>query len=129
MIKFVFTLYVTNNIKSMKVFYCKHFPPKGFAAINIFGIIIGRKEYGTLSKEELNHEKIHTRQIVELLGILYYILYFIEWIGRLVQYRDFLKAYYNISFEREAYANGNNLRYLDSRSYFSFINYYKNEKS
>lgn len=106
----------------MKIYYSKHFPPKGFAAINLFGVIIGRKEYGNLSRYELNHEKIHSRQIVEMLWIFFYLLYFAEWLIRLVQYRDRITAYYNISFEREAYSNDKNLDYLKNRNWYSFIN-------
>lgn len=109
----------------MKVFYTKHFPPKGFAAINLFGIIIGRKEYGKLSMYELNHENIHTYQIREMLWIFFYIFYLLEWIIRLTQYRNLLKAYYNISFEREAYANDKNLSYLENRKLFSSLRYLK----
>lgn len=109
----------------MKVFYSKRFPPKGFAAINLFGVIVGRKEYGWLSKSELNHEKIHTYQMMELLWIFFYLFYFVEWLIRLVQYRDRIKAYYNISFEREAYANDKNLEYLRKRRLFSSFFYLK----
>lgn len=113
----------------MKIYYSKRFPPKGFAAINLFGIIIGRKEYGDLSKYELNHEKIHSRQIVELLWVFFYLLYFIEWLVRLIQYRNRLTAYYNISFEREAYSNDKNLNYLEDRRWYAFVNYvYKKER-
>ncbi|SHG26351.1 hypothetical protein [Dysgonomonas macrotermitis] len=109
----------------MKILYSKHFPPKGFAAINLFGIIIGRKEYGSLTKYEINHEKIHTSQIIELLWIFFYLLYGMEWLIRIVQYRHPLKAYYNISFEREAYHNDKDLDYLKNRPWYSFINYYR----
>lgn len=111
----------------MKIYYSKHFPPKGFAAINLFGVIIGRKEYGNLSRYELNHEKIHSRQIVEMLWIFFYLLYFAEWLIRLVQYRDRITAYYNISFEREAYSNDKNLDYLKNRNWYSFINYIRRD--
>lgn len=107
----------------MKIYYNNHFPPKGFAAINLFGIIIGRKEYGTLSKFELNHEKIHSRQIIEMLWIFFYLFYFTEWLVRLIQYRDRLRAYYNISFEREAYSNDKNLSYLKNRRWYAFLSY------
>lgn len=109
----------------MRIFYSKYFPPRGFAAINLFGIIIGRKEYGSLSRQEINHEKIHTSQIVELLWVFFYLMYFCEWIFRIIQYRSFLKAYYNISFEREAYRNDRNLHYLENRVWYSFIRYYR----
>jgi len=107
----------------MKVFYSKHFPPKGFLAINLFGIIIGRSEYGKLSELELNHEKIHSKQIIEMLWIFFYLFYFIEWIVRLIQFRNPLQAYYNISFEREAYSNDKNLDYLKKRKWYSSFNY------
>lgn len=113
----------------MKIFYSKYFPPKGFAAINLFGIIIGRKEYGYLNDYELNHEEIHTKQMIELLGVVFYVLYFAEWLFRLLQYRNRLVAYYNISFEREAYKNGNNLDYLRERKLFSFRHYYRLKKN
>lgn len=109
----------------MRIFYSKYFPPKGFAAINIFGIIIGRKDYGRLSRQQINHEQIHTSQIKELLWIFFYLLYFFEWLIRIIQYRNLLKAYYNISFEREAYSNDKYADYLRKRSRYSFVNYYK----
>lgn len=113
----------------MKIYYNKYFPPKGFMAINLFGIIIGRKDGYKLSKYDINHELIHTRQIVELLGIFFYILYLTEWCFRVIQYRNCLKAYYNISFEREAYKNGDDLTYLQKRKYFAFTNYYRRNKN
>lgn len=107
----------------MRIIYSKYFPPKGFAAINLFGLIIGRREYGELTKYELNHEKIHTRQIVEMLWIFFYIFYFTEWTVRLIQYRSPIVAYYNISFEREAYDNDKNLNYLENRKWYSSFKY------
>jgi len=113
----------------MKVFYTKRFPPKGFAAINLFGFVIGRSEYGKLSKYELNHEKIHTYQIMEMLWIFFYLFYIAEWIVRFIQYRNPMKAYYNISFEREAYLNDKNLDYLKKRKLFSSFKYLTKEST
>lgn len=109
----------------MKILYNKYFPPKDFAAINLLGVIIVRKDYGVLSKEEMNHEIIHTRQMLEMLIILFYLFYILEWLIRLVQYRNRIRAYENISFEREAYANMYNLSYLRKRKLFAFVRYYK----
>lgn len=44
---------------------------KSFIAINLFGIIVTCEE---LSKEELNHELIHTAQARELLYIPFYLM-------------------------------------------------------
>jgi len=107
----------------MKIIYNSILPPKGYKAINLFGILFVRKDASPLREKDINHENIHTRQIVELLGILFYIWYGIEWVIRLIQYQDRKMAYYNISFEREAYANDNNLEYLKSRKLYSFLEY------
>ena len=49
--------------------------------------------------------------------------YVVEWLFRLAQYRDFMKAYAAISFEREAYANQRDLGYLRRRRPYSFLKY------
>lgn len=71
----------------------------------------------------INHEKIHLRQQQELLIIPFYICYLTEWVLRCIWYADTYRAYQNISFEREAYQNENNLGYLTSRKPYSFIKY------
>lgn len=109
----------------MKILYSNHFPPKEFGAINLLGFIIVRKDYGKLTDAEKNHEIIHTRQMLEMLVVFFYLSYFIEWIIRIIQYRNRFEAYLNISFEREAYANMYNLSYLKTRKLFTFIHYYK----
>jgi len=108
----------------MIIIYNKYLPTKKFTAINLFGIIFARKEHKELEEYEINHEKIHSAQIVELLGIFYYIFYVMEWLFRLCIYRDSFKAYHNISFEREAYANHNDFDYLRKRKPYSFIRYF-----
>lgn len=98
-----------------KILYSKIIPPKGFVAINLFGLIVVRKGF-TLTKTSLYHEKIHTRQMIEMLFLLFYLWYVIEYLIRLIQYKGaFLEAYRNISFEREAYAMQNDLQYIKRR--------------
>jgi hypothetical protein len=97
-------------------------PFKGFSAINLFGILFVRKN-ARLSEKTLNHERIHTAQIKEQLYAFFYLWYVIEWMIRLIRYRDSYKAYRNLSFEREAYANDDNLTYLENRKPFSFLKY------
>jgi hypothetical protein len=106
----------------MKVIYNKYLPAKGYIAINILGIVIlARKEKEPLSDKMINHEAIHTAQMKELIFLFFLVWYYAEWIVRIIQYRDIKKAYYNISFEREAYANSDNLLYLETRKLFSFL--------
>lgn len=71
----------------------------------------------------VNHERIHLRQQSELLILPFYILYLSEWFLRCIFYLDSYRAYQNISFEREAYANEKDLSYLNNRKPLSFIKY------
>lgn len=87
---------------------------KRFAAINLFGIIFIKKNV-VLSPILLNHERIHSAQMMELLIIPFYLIYVIEWIYWIIRFRNFNKAYHNISFELEAYMNAQNPNYLNSR--------------
>lgn len=90
--------------------------------VNLFGTF-WTQDKSWIDKYVVNHERIHTRQQLELLFIPFYILYILEWLFRLVQYRKHHEAYMNISFEREAYANGHNLGYLPKRKVFAWVNY------
>ncbi|WP_040281165.1 hypothetical protein [Psychroserpens damuponensis] len=97
--------------------------PKGYVGMAVFPFIF-LKYYNLKSNVVLlNHEKIHLRQQLELLVFPFYVLYAIEFLIRLIQYKTWYLAYQNISFEREAYLNEKDLNYLQSRSFWSFISY------
>lgn len=100
----------------MRIIYNSLIPFKGFLAINLFGIIFIRKG-NTLSSRVLNHERIHTAQMRELLYVPFYLLYLLEWIFRLIFCRG--NAYRNLSFEKEAFENDSDLGYLARRSHFA----------
>ena len=107
----------------MKIIYNKIIPLKGFSAINIFGVVFARKEYGTLHWQTMNHELIHTAQMKELGYIPFYLLYFIEWVVRL--FINGKQAYRKISFEQEAYAYAGDTGYLTNRKKYAFLKYLK----
>jgi len=117
----------------MKVIYTKHFPPGNFHGINIFGVVFVQRRWGKMDKRELNHEYIHTMQQMEMLFVFFYLWYGLEYLVRLFQH-DFNAnlAYYNISFELEAYANERNAEYRHHRKPYSWTKYltkkYKNSK-
>jgi hypothetical protein len=87
----------------------------------LFGFLFTR-DAGKVTARTVRHESIHARQMWELLVVGFYLWYLIEWVVRL-----FLRsnAYRNISFEREAYANQDDLLYLDTRRPFYFLKYMK----
>jgi len=87
-----------------------------------FGIYIQSKYFLWQSfKRIVNHEEIHWKQQLEM-GILpFYIWYGLEWFIKLFIYGK--KAYYNISFEREANAYENNFNYLETRKTWAWFKY------
>lgn len=86
-----------------------------YGAINLFGILFAKPSM-VLDDTVINHERIHTRQMRELLYIPFYIIYVAEWLIRLCRYRfDTYKAYLAISFEREAYDHASDPAYLTRR--------------
>lgn len=96
---------------------------KNFRGLAIFPFIILKDKQLSDDFEIINHERIHLRQQIELLWIGFFLWYGIEFLIRWIRYGSSLKAYFNISFEREAYANENDLFYLRKRSIWSFIDY------
>lgn len=101
----------------------KYLIPKGFRGLTLFPFVILRDFLDKENKVLLNHEKIHIRQQLELLILPFFLLYFLEYLIRLLQFKDRNKAYRNISFEREAYQNESNLDYLQTRSFWNFRKY------
>ena len=58
-----------------------------------------------------------------LAGVLYigfYLWYVMEWMYHLVRLHNFMKAYYALSFEREAYAMQDDLNYKYKRKRFAW---------
>lgn len=126
----------------MKILINRHkwlpIPFTGYKAINLFGVLIVRRGK-RIRAHDLNHEEIHTAQMKELLYVPFYIWYLLEYFIRVCAYglrflgrmvRDKKRkfrlslAYRKISFEREAYTNENDLKYLQTRERFSFLKYY-----
>lgn len=108
-----------------KVIYNKYIPFKGFKAIAMVWLVFVR-DGSKIAPQHMWHINIHLRQQKEMLVIFFFLWYGIEWLVRLVQYRNATTAYKNISFEREAYANQNSIDYLDIRKPYSFIKYINN---
>ncbi len=102
----------------------KHVFYKNYVGLSLWPFIILKN--GDLKDDIvlINHERIHLKQQQELLIVFFYILYISEWLLRTLYYLDSYKGYQNISFEREAYANENNLDYPDDRKAFGFLRYF-----
>jgi hypothetical protein len=80
-------------------------------------------KYKKPSKVLINHERIHFRQQLELLILPFYIWYILEYLIHRLKGKSSYQAYMSISFEREAYANDNDLGYLKRRKIWRFWKY------
>ena len=130
----------------MKIVYNYIIPFKGYLAMRVFPFIFVRKDARNLTVKDINHEKIHLRQQVEMyiVGVIltlilfvcglswwslfalpiFFIWYGVEWFLRWCAYGfNQNEAYHNISFEQEAYGNESNLDYLRTRKHFSWCKY------
>jgi len=107
----------------MRIIYNKHFPFRGFWAINLCGLVFVRKEYGPLGEQAVRHEYIHSLQQREMLFLFFFVWYFLEWVVRLCLCGNPLKAYRNISFERESYACQANADYPSLRRHYAWVKY------
>lgn len=105
------------------IFTSKYIVPKGYTGITLFPFIFLKKKEFKADKNLINHEKIHLKQQLELLIILFYFFYGLEWFIKLLKYRNRYLAYRNLSFEREAYQNENNYNYLKNRKTWAFLSY------
>ncbi|WP_223033702.1 hypothetical protein [Hanstruepera marina] len=103
----------------------KHLVPKGFSGITIYPFVLVKNKELKHNVVFVNHERIHLRQQQELLVVLFYVWYILEFLIRLLLYRKWHLAYRNISFEREAYGKEKDLDYLQSRPFWNFIIYQK----
>ncbi len=99
------------------------FPRLPASGMAIFPFIIIKAEKMKQDLVLVNHERIHFRQQLELLILPFYFVYLINYLVNLLKYKNHSLAYFNISFEREAYANEQNLGYLSVRKPFSWLQF------
>ena len=134
----------------MMLIYNKFFPFGNFYATNIFGLIFCRSDKGRLSEVQMNsklehrtaiyycdpmaswqkahieknHEYIHTLQQREMLFVGFIVWYVVEWCWRYAKCHNFMKAYRDLYFEREAYQMEHDLDYRHHRRHFAWWHMY-----
>jgi hypothetical protein len=90
----------------------------------IFPFILLKNKAQKTDPVLINHERIHLRQQLELLVFPFYIFYGLNYAVNLLIYKNHYLAYYNIVFEKEAYAMDQDLTYLSRRSLFSWLKFF-----
>lgn len=93
-------------------------------AMAIYPLMIFKKRALKESHEIINHEMVHFRQQLELLVIFFYLLYFLHYLINLIKFRNHRRAYFEICFEKEAYANERNFEYLKQRTPYAWLKYF-----
>ena len=107
----------------------KLIPFKGYKIFNSLGLILFvRSDAKTpVTEININHEKIHSAQMLETLWIGFYLWYVIEylciWISK--KYNKQNHRYHDVSFEEEAHNNDTNLDYLKTRKHYAWLKYIK----
>ncbi len=101
----------------------KYLIPKGYRGLAVFPFVFVKQALDKKNEVFVNHERIHLRQQLELLVFPFFLWYFLEFLVRLIQYKEMDLAYRNISFEREAYANEKDIEYLNNRFLWRFLKY------
>ena len=104
----------------MKIVRNRLLPFRGFDAINLFGVLLCRRET-VLTPELIRHERIHTAQMLEMLIVGFYLWYLLEYLFYLIIYRSTHRAYRAVHFEREAYAHERDLNYLQHRRLYAWV--------
>ncbi|MFN3753484.1 hypothetical protein [Flavobacterium sp.] len=104
----------------MIIIVSKYLIPKGFRGLTLFPFVFLKYSASRSDSTLINHEKIHLRQQLELLIFPFFVWYILEFLLKLLRYRNRNKAYMAISFEREAYQNEKSTTYLSERAWFSF---------
>jgi len=112
--------------------------PRGYDAMSFCVWIFFAKHLKYASPRLIQHETIHYRQQCEMLFLFQWLWYLLEFVVRFIMYLPFRnpkainksvfwqiweKAYYNVSFEREAYANGGVENYLKTRPRWAWVKF------
>ena len=100
----------------MRIIRNNYLPGKRYSAINLFGILFCRHDT-KVTPVMVNHERIHTAQMLEMGIVFFYIWYFVEW---LIKVPTPGRAYMRISFEREAYLHEHDFDYLNKRRLYAW---------
>lgn len=91
-------------------------------------ILVSQKSF-IKDEDIIRHETIHLKQQLELLVLPFYLLYFLNYLINLCRYKNHYKAYFEIIFEREAYAKDKDILYLLHRPFWAFMAYFKRKNS
>jgi len=97
----------------------------GILGLALFPFVIIRRDIpaGEYRDRILRHEMIHLRQQLELFILPFYIWYLVEYCAGRLRGKNHYRATIDISFEKEADDNMDDINYLRARKLFGFFKY------
>lgn len=108
----------------LKRVYSNIIPFKGYIALTIFPWVFIRNSAKQRYTPTANrHETTHGYQQIETLWLLFFLIYGIEWLLKVIICWNTHRGYRSISFEQEAYANQGNVEYNSNRKHYAWIKY------
>jgi len=90
-------------------------------AMALYPFMLFKNQQMKDNKIVVNHEKIHFCQQLELFIFPFYLLYGINYLINLARFKNHSQAYFNLCFEKEAYANDDNSGYIKARNLYSWL--------
>lgn len=104
-------------------YWAIHLPSLPVNGMAIFPFILIKDKSRMNDLCLIRHEQIHLLQQAEMLLIPFYVAYFFNYVINLIKYKNHANAYFNIIFEKEAYANEKDILYLKKRRFWGFLSY------
>jgi len=92
-------------------------------AMALYPFLLVKNERLKTDKRIIRHEQIHFYQQLEMLIVFFYPVYLLNYLYNLIKFRNHGEAYFQISFEREAYQNENDVAYFKRRKPYAWLKY------
>ena len=109
---------------TLKRVYSNIIPFPGYTAMTVCPWVFIRKKTKERYTEKTDrHETTHGLQQLETLWVLFFIIYLVEYLIKLLITFSHKRAYKSISFEQEAYNFEWELDYNDRRKHYAWTKY------
>ena len=109
---------------TLKRVYSNIIPFQGYVAMTLYPWVFIRKSAAERYTEAADrHEATHGYQQIETLWVLFFLIYLVEYLVKLVITFDHRTAYRSISFEQEAYMHEDDASYNSSRKHYTWVKY------
>lgn len=107
----------------MYYYTIRHAPFLPVRGMALFPFILLKYREDLTNIRIIRHEKIHIIQQLEMLVIPFYIFYLLHYALNRLKGQAHHEAYMSICFEKEAYDNDKDDKYIRNRKWWGFLKY------